>query len=81
MDFHNKREILIVSYYQNARPVLYGHTHYFTDVRQDHVRFSSSTSVGFAFDKELPKFQIADGLEGFSVIEIKKDTINISNII
>lgn len=70
----------IVSYYHNARLVLYGHTHYFTDVRQDHVRFSSSTSVGFAFDKELPKFQIADGLEGFSVIEIKKDTINISNI-
>lgn len=70
----------IVSYYPNARLVLYGHTHYFTDVRQDHARYSSSTSVGFAFDKELPKFQIADGFEGFSVIEIKRDTINISNI-
>jgi len=70
----------IVSYYPNARLVLYGHTHYFTDVRQDHARYSSSTSVGFAFDKELPKFQIADGFEGFSVIEIKRDTINICNI-
>ena len=71
---------VLVSNYSNARLVIYGHIHYFTDVRQAHIRYSSSTSVGFAFDKELPKYQIADGLEGFSLIEIEKDIIDITNI-
>lgn len=70
----------MISIYDNARLVIYGHTHYFTDVQQGHTRYSSSTSVGFAFDKDLPKFQIADGLEGFSVIEIDNGIINIRNI-
>ena len=69
-----------LSNYDNARIVIYGHIHYFTDVLQGHVRYSSSSSVGFAFDKELPKFQIADGQEGFSLIEIENDSISISNI-
>ena len=66
--------------YSNARLVIYGHIHYFTEVQQGHIRYSSSTSVGFAFDKNLPKFQIADGLEGFSLIEIKDEIIEITNI-
>lgn len=70
----------IVSYYPNSRLVLYGHTHYFTENLKNHIRYSSSTSVGFAFDMNLPKFQIADGLEGFSLIEIENNTINICNI-
>lgn len=70
----------LVSKYPNVRLVIYGHIHYFTDNLQNHIRYSSSTSVGFAFDKDLPKFQIADGLEGFSLIEIENKTINICNI-
>ena len=70
----------LVSNYPNARLVLYGHIHYFTDKQQGHIRYSSSTSVGFAFDKELPKFQIADGLEGFSLIEIENNIIDIRKI-
>ena len=60
--------------------MIYGHIHYFTEVQQGHIRYSSSTSVGFAFDKNLPKFQIADGLEGVSLIEIKDEIIEITNI-
>ena len=66
--------------YPNTRLIVYGHIHYFTDVQQGHTRYSSSTSVGFAFDKDLPKFQIADGLEGFSLIEIDNDIIDIKNV-
>ena len=69
-----------ISNYDNARLVLYGHTHFFTDVQEGHVRFSSSSAVGFAFNKDLPKFQIDDGLEGFSVIEIENNKINIRNV-
>jgi Icc protein len=66
--------------YPNARLVLYGHIHYFTEIQQGHIRYSSSTSVGFAFDKDLPKFQIADGLEGMSLIEINNDIIDITHV-
>lgn len=69
-----------INRYPNARLVIYGHIHYFSDVQKGHIRYSSSTSVGFAFDKDLPKFQIADGLEGFSLIEINNDIIDITNI-
>ena len=65
--------------YPNTRLVIYGHIHYFTEVQQGHTRYSSSTSVGFAFDKDLPKFQIADGLEGFSIIEVNNKEVHINN--
>ena len=70
----------IINSYPNARLVIYGHIHYFTEVQQGHIKYSSSTSVGFAFDKDLPKFQIAAGLEGLSLIEIDNDLIDITNV-
>ena len=69
-----------INSYPNARLVIYGHIHYFTEVQQGHIKYSSSTSVGFAFDKNLPKFHIANGYEGFSLIEIENDIIEIKNI-
>lgn len=71
----------IISQFTNVKLVLYGHIHYFTDVQQRHIRYSSSTAVGFAFDKTLPKYQIADGLEGFSLIEIDNKSIHICNVL
>ena len=65
----------IISQYSNVRLVIYGHIHYYTDVKRGHIRYSSSSAVGFAFDKELPKFQIAKGLEGFSIIDIDKEGV------
>ena len=67
--------------YSNARLVLYGHIHFFTDVKKGHIRYSSSSSVGFAFNKELSKFQIAKGQEGFSLIDIENNEIKITNIL
>ena len=70
----------IISLYDNVKLVIYGHIHYFTNVLKGHVRYCSSSSVGFAFDKDLPKFQIADGYEGINLIEIINDSITINNI-
>ena len=69
-----------INRYPNARLVIYGHIHYFSDVQKGHIRYSSSTSVGFAFDINLPKFQIANGCEGFNLIEIENDLVKIKNI-
>ena len=70
----------VICRYSNARLVLYGHIHYYTNVKRNHTIYSSSTSIGFAFDKELPKYHIAYGHEGFSLIEIENDNIEISNV-
>ena len=80
-DFENREAFnQTIESYPNARLVLYGHIHYFTNVLKGHVRYCSSSSVGFAFDKDLPKFQIADGYEGINLIEIINDSITINNI-
>lgn len=55
--------------FEHVKLVMYGHIHYHTRERIGHVVYTSASSVGFAFDKDLPKFQIADGKEGFSVID------------
>ena len=65
---------------QNVRLVLYGHTHYHTNVVINDVVYSSATSVGFAFSPNLPKFQIANGYEGFSIITINNSNIVIENV-
>ena len=67
--------------YPNVKLVLFGHIHYHLNRRIDNIIFSSSSSIGFAFDMNLPKFQIADGNEGFSLIDIVGDSINIENIL
>ena len=61
--------------------VLLGHIHYHLNRKIDNIIFSSSSSIGFAFDMNLPKFQIADGNEGFSLIDIVENSINIENIL
>lgn len=65
----------------NVIGVLYGHIHYFTSVNINSTIYSSCSSVGFAFDKVLPKYQIAKGKEGFSLINVCKNYINIENIL
>ena len=68
----------MITNYPNARLVLYGHTHYFTDFICGNIRHTSSSAIGYAFNKDLPKFQIAEGLEGYNIIEIKNETITIT---
>lgn len=65
----------------NIKLVLYGHTHSHSIKKIGSVIYSSATSVGFAFSPKLPKFEIADGMEGFSLITLEGDRINIENIL
>ena len=64
----------------NVKLVLYGHSHYAISHKIGATIFSSAPSIGFAFNKELPKFQIAKGEEGFNIIEIEGECISIKTI-
>ena len=68
----------IIQQAENVRLVLYGHTHYHTKRVINGIFYSSAPSIGFAFNPNLNKFEIADGEEGFSIIEIDGDNIWIS---
>lgn len=69
----------ITSY--NVTCVLYGHIHYFTQVKLNNTLYTSSSSTGFAFDKDLPKYEIAKGKEGFSLIKIIHNSVTADNIL
>ena len=70
----------IISKNSHVKLVLYGHIHYGIQHIENGVLYSAAPSIGYAFDKELPKFQIADKQEGFNVIEIRNQTIDIVKI-
>ncbi len=70
-----------ISNYLNIRLILYGHTHYSYQHKIGHILFSSAPSIGFAFNKNLPKFQIASGEEGMNLITIQDDNISIQSIL
>lgn len=53
----------------DVRLVLYGHIHYSQQDNLNNILYSSAPAIGFAYDKELPKYHIADGQEGISVLE------------
>lgn len=70
----------IIKKSDKVRMVLYGHTHYHMDREIGGILYSSAGSVGFAFDQALPKFEIAEGRESFSLITIENDKIKVENI-
>lgn len=59
----------IISQHPNVKLVLYGHTHYHSVKHMGHTTYICAPSIGFAFDKDLPKFQIASGEEALLLIE------------
>ena len=69
--------IAIITKYPQAKLVLFGHTHYRQQLIQNNIIYSSAPAIGFAFDKDLPKFQIAHGNEGFNIVSIDDDYIKI----
>lgn len=71
----------IIYNYPNVKLILFGHIHYHLKQTINNVLYSSASAIGYAYDKELPKFQIADGKEGFSVIEISENDITIENVL
>ena len=64
-----------------VRLVAYGHIHYATKSLIDNILYTSAPSIGFGFDKDLPKFQIADGTEGFSIITFERDIVDIETVL
>lgn len=73
--------VQLVSKYRNVKLVLYGHIHYNIQHLINGCCYSAAPSIGFAFDKDLPKFQIASGQEGFNLISITENEIKIETII
>lgn len=70
----------IIHQNKNVKLVLYGHTHYHTDNIINGVIYSSASSIGFAFHPSLPKFEIAHGKEGFSIIEFQNNITTVSDV-
>lgn len=70
----------IIYKYDNAKLVLYGHIHCSIENRINGIVYSSSPSTAFAFDKDLPAFQISPGKEGFNMITISNNEIAIETI-
>lgn len=70
----------LLANYDNVRLVLYGHIHYSQQIKLGNILYSSSPAVGYAFDKNLPKFEIANGDEGFNIIDIDESHITIDKI-
>ena len=47
----------------------------------DGIIYTSAPGIGFGFDKDLPKFQIADGTEGFNLIKLEQDNVIIKTVL
>lgn len=65
VDFRN-----LIEQSNNVRCVLYGHTHYHSIETINNIQYICAPSLGFAFNKDLPRFQIDKGAEGFLIIDI-----------
>ncbi len=68
----------IILHAENIRMVLYGHTHYHMKGIIDGIVYSSAPSIGFAFNPNMQKFEIANGEEGFCIIETEGDNAPIT---
>lgn len=65
----------------NVKLVLYGHIHYPTQNEINGTMYVSASSIGFSFDKDLPKFQIAKGYEGFNIIDVSNGDMKLERIL
>ena len=70
----------LVSHYKNVRLVLYGHIHCHREYHIGNAVYNAAPSVGFGFDEKLPKFEISIGSEGFNLITLSEEIINIEYI-
>lgn len=61
--------------------VLYGHSHCYTNKCINGIVYSSASSICFAFHPSLPKFEIAHGNEGFSLITLEGLKVKVENIL
>lgn len=61
----------IIKGHKNVKLILYGHTHYHSILQEYGVTYICSPSTGFAFNANLPKFQIDEGNEAILIIDIE----------
>lgn len=67
--------------HENVKLVLSGHVHTFSVKKDKNILYSTASSIGFAFSKELPIYEIKQGQDGFSCISLSKNNISIDNIL
>ena len=56
-----------------VKMVLYGHFHYNFQLIENGILHSIAPAIGFAYNKDLAKYEIARGEEGFNIIELGND--------
>ena len=61
----------------NVKLVMYGHIHCFTNFEYNDIRYTSAPAVSYAFNNNLPKFEIDHGAEGYSIVEINEAHIKV----
>ena len=66
-----------IQHYKNIILILYGHIHYHMIHKQYGKTFVSAPSVGFAFNKDFPKYELDKGQEGFLIIDIENRNIDV----
>lgn len=71
----------LIENFPNVKLVLYGHTHFHSVQNFNGITYSSASSIGFAFNPKLPKFEIARGEEGFSVLNLNGLDLSIENVL
>jgi Icc protein len=70
----------LISKLSKVKLVLFGHIHYPMMEKHAGTIYSSAPSVGFAFDKDLPKYQILIGNEGYSILHIEGNNVQVQRI-
>lgn len=65
----------VITKHSHVKAVLYGHIHYYTKHQEGSTVYISSPAIGFAFNKDLPKYRIAKGEEGFVILDISESEI------
>jgi predicted AAA+ superfamily ATPase len=70
----------LISKLQQVKLVLFGHVHYPMIEKCASAIYASAPSVGFAFDKDLPKYQISSGDEGYNILHIEGNDVRIQRI-
>ena len=68
-----------INKYDSIRMVIFGHIHYPFHAKECDIIYSSAPSIGFAFNPNLPKYQIESGAEGYHVLMLD-DCGNLVNI-
>ncbi len=67
--------------FKNIKLVLFGHVHYPFVESQSKITYVSAPSIGFAFDPNLNKYEIAKGCEGYNLIEVVSDDVLVKTVI